>query len=67
MSEVSAIIAEFSAGGQLGRLQMSKFSAIITEFSPAENSKIGEIEAGNSTQRPRYLPISFWSDTQEIY
>ena len=59
VSEFSADIAEFPASGQLESVLVSEFSADIAEFSEAGNSKFGELEAGNSKRRTRYLPISF--------
>ena len=44
-------MAEFSASGELGSIK-------VAEFSEAGNSKIGELEAGNSKRRTRYIPIS---------
>ena len=48
--------AEFSASGELGSIK-------VAEFSEAGNSKIGELEAGNSKRRTRYIPISWTEDT----
>ena len=58
ISKFSADIAEFPASGQLESVSVSEFSAYIVEFSEAGNSKFGELEAGNSKRRTRYLPIS---------
>ena len=58
ISEFSADIAEFPASGQLESVLVSEFSADIAEFSEAGNSKFGELEAGNSKRRTRYLPFS---------
>ena len=56
-------VAEFSASGELGSIKVAEFSASgelgpikVAEFSEAENSKIGELEAGNSKRRTRYIP-----------
>ena len=38
--------------------KVTEFSDQRTEFSEAENSKVGELEAGNSKRGTRKLPFS---------
>ena len=59
VAEFSADVSEFSASGQLESDKVAEFSDVFAKFSDAGNSKIGELDAGNSKRRTRYLPISY--------